>query len=159
MQRILDESLVAKSVAAQLDKKRNEYQNDVEKKEESLSKLNQELTKQQSVLSKEAFEQKMKDFNHKLSEVQREFQIKKNIIETSHMESMAKIQENMNFVLEQLAKEQALSMIFPANTLVFYKNHLDITSQTLALLDKRIQKIEINFKAVADKIENQSKAK
>jgi hypothetical protein len=73
------------------------------------------------------------------------------------MESMAKIQDSMNSILEQLAKEQALSMIFPANTVVFYKSHLDITSQTLALLDKKIQKIDINFKALADKIESQNK--
>lgn len=153
---IMDQALVSKNVAQQLEAKKDELKADVEKKEQDLSKLNQELIKQESILSKDIFEKKVKEFNNKLADVQREIQGKKNILEQVHLESMSKIIEEINIVVEKIAKDKNISLVIPSNGAAYFDPTLDLTSEVIAMLNKKIQKIDVKFTNVTD---NQSKSK
>jgi Skp family chaperone for outer membrane proteins len=148
---IIDKALVSKNVSLQLDKKKDELKNDVEKKEQDLGKLNQELVKQESILSKDIFEQKVKDFNNTLNDVQRDIQSKKNILEQAHMDSMAKIIEEIHMIVKKISTDKNISVVLPSNSTAYFAPDLDITSEVLTMLDKKIQKIEVKFDTVIDK--------
>jgi Skp family chaperone for outer membrane proteins len=148
---IVDNALVSKNIAAQLNKKKEELKSDVEKKEQDLGKLNQELVKQESILAKDVFEQKVKDFNNKLADVQREIQGKKNILEQAHIDSMSKIFEEISTIVEKVAKDKNISVVLPSNSTSYFTPDLEITSEILAMLDKKIQKIDVKFDTAAAK--------
>ncbi len=114
-------------------------------KEADLSKLNQELSKQQSVLSQEAFDEKFRDFSNKVSEVQREFQVKKNSIDQADLDAISKIEEVVNAIVIEVAKSKGLTLVIPSASTMFYKTELDITDQVLKSLDQRLKKIDIKY--------------
>jgi Skp family chaperone for outer membrane proteins len=74
VQQVVRNSLAAKDVSAQIEKKRVAHQAEITKQEENLEKRNQELSKQRAVLSPEAFEQKVKEFKSQVADVQRDVQ-------------------------------------------------------------------------------------
>jgi Skp family chaperone for outer membrane proteins len=107
--------------------------------------LNQELSKQQSVLSQEAFDEKFRDFSNKVSEVQREFQVKKNSIDQADLDAISKIEEVVNAIVIEVAKSKGLTLVIPSASTMFYKTELDITDQVLKSLDQRLKKIDIKY--------------
>ena len=63
IQRILRESLAAKSVRPQADKIRGKYQKEVRNQESQLRKAEQDLARQRAILSPEAYAQKRRKFD------------------------------------------------------------------------------------------------
>src|SRR5690349_3363258 len=93
IQQVMRDSTAAKSVREQLESKQKSFQSEISKKEESLQKEDQELGKQRGVLSKEAFETKARAFRTKATEVQKEVQSKKALLDSAFERSLTEIQK------------------------------------------------------------------
>src|SRR5215207_4573568 len=76
IQEIMQESLAAKSIKEQLERKQKSFQAELSAREEKLQKEGQELAKLRATLSKEAMEQKVKEFDTKAKTAQKEVQTK-----------------------------------------------------------------------------------
>jgi Skp family chaperone for outer membrane proteins len=145
IQYILNNSVAAKAARSQLSKKQNEWQTEISKKEEDLNKLNQELSKQQSVLSQEAFDEKFRSFSNRVSDVQREFQVKKTSIDQAEIDATTKIGEIINTIVIEIAEKRNLSMVLHSTSTIFYKSNLDITEEVLNILNQKLKQVELKF--------------
>ncbi|MFV9875537.1 MAG: OmpH family outer membrane protein [Rickettsiales endosymbiont of Dermacentor nuttalli] len=144
-QKILQESLAAKSIREQLEKKNSEYQSQMNKKEEELNKKNQELSKQQATLTKEVFDTKLREFNNQVAEIQREVQVKKNALDQAYVGALGEMQKSLDEVIGKFADEKHFCMAVPAAQTLFYKNKLDITDMVLKSLNERLKKVEVKI--------------
>ena len=152
MQRIMSDSLSAKSVQEQVVKTRNKFQDEMTKKEADLAKNNQEISKQQSLLSQEAFEEKLRQFNDKVATVQHDFQTKKAAFDQATIDAAIVIEDAVNDIVAKLAKEKSYSLVIPTSQILYSDNMLDITDYVLKSLNARLTKVELKIDAsVANK--------
>src|SRR5688572_2688070 len=92
---ILRESTAAKGIREQIDSKRGTYQDQIKKQEEKLSKEEQEIKNQVSVLSADALDKKKKEFIGKVNDVKRSAQDKMGQLQKAYTTAMGDVQKTM----------------------------------------------------------------
>lgn len=140
---ILRKAAVAKSIREQIKKQRTEFQASIQKEEEQLRAADQELSKKRSVLSPEAFTEERKKFQAKLGDVQRRLQERGREYEKVDAEAMKKVQDVVNEIVVELAKQEDITMILRAEALVFWIKPLDMTAEILKRLDVKLPDLKI----------------
>ena len=81
VQALLQNSKAAKMVRSQIEQKRGEYTKDISHQEESLRAERDTLQRQQAALSPEALNQKGRDFQQKVNDLERNVQGKRQALE------------------------------------------------------------------------------
>lgn len=145
IQLIMQNSLAAQDVRAQLDDYREQFQKSIAADEEELRASEQELVKQRSVLSPEAFEQKRKEFQSQFGEVQREVQDKRIKLEKAHAQALAMIQKQVFEIIQSLSSEKGFEVAMPVSQLLYADQSLDITKPVLQKLDSALPKVPIDI--------------
>jgi len=150
IQQVMKDSTAAKTVREQLESKQKSFQATISKKEESLQKEDQELGKQKTVLSKEAFEEKVKAFRVKATDVQKDVQSKKALLDNAFERALNDIQKSVTDIIADLAKEKGFSIAVPTSQILYADKNLDISSEVLERLNKKLPKLEVKFDAKDD---------
>lgn len=145
VQQVMGESVAAKSMRAQLEKKQNEFQEAISKKEKVLQKDDKELSKQRSVLSKEAFEKKLRTFQGKATQLQKDVQAKKALLEVSSARALSDIQKATTQIISDLAKEKGFKVAIPTSQVLYAEDSLDISDEVLKRLNKKLPKLVVTF--------------
>lgn len=145
IQQIMKDSTAAQNVREQLEGKQKAFQSDISKKQEALQKEDQELGKQRSVLSKSAFEEKATKFRAKATEVQKEVQSKKALLDNAFERALNEIQKATVDIISDLAKEKGFSVAIPTSQTLFADTKLDISTEVLTRLNQKLPKLEVKF--------------
>lgn len=145
MQRILQESTAAKDIRTKIKQKRDDYQAEITKQEESLRKVEQKLGEQRAILSPEAFEAKSKEFKEQLMDVQRGVQEKRSKLDAALNESLEKIQVAVLEIITALSKEKGFKLAIPSSQVLFATTALDVTEDVLTRLNKKLPNIKISI--------------
>lgn len=145
IQQIMRDSTAAQNVRAQLESKQKTFQNEIAKKEEQLKKEDQELGKQRNVLSKSAFEQKVTKFRAKATEVQKEVQSKKALLDNAFERALNEIQKVVTDIIAEIAKEKGFMVTIPTSQILYSDAKLDITGEVLNRLNQKLPKLDVKF--------------
>ncbi len=145
VKRIVSESLAAKHVAKQIDKKRQEYQDQVNEEEEALRKEEQELSSQRSVLAQDVFEERMKGFGQKIREVRESVDKRRGILENAYVKALSVIQEKTLAVIEDLAKERGFTAALPKSQLLYMAEGKDISNDVLEALNDSLPRLKVEI--------------
>ncbi len=140
---ILRNGLAFKSIREQIGKYREVFQGEIQKEEESLRNANQELARQRSLLSADAFTEKRREFEKRVVGVQRLVQQRKVNLDRSQSDAMGQIQKVLNEIVTNMAKEQDISLILRQDNTVLAASALQITKQVLERLDAQIPTIKV----------------
>lgn len=147
IQAVMKDSTAAKSIREQLESKQKAFQAEITKKEEALQKEDQELAKQKSVLSKEAFEEKARAFRARATDVQKEVQSKKALLDSAFERSLNDIQKGVNDIIAAMAKEKGFTVALPTSQILYSDSSLDISKDVLEQLNKKLPKVDVSFDA------------
>lgn len=151
IQQVMKDSTAAKSVREQLENKQKSFQSEISKKEEDLKKEDQELGKQKSVLAKDAFEAKVKSFREKATNMQKDVQSKKAMLDGAFERSLNDIQKVVTEIIADIAKEKGFAVALPTSQILYADKTLDISSEVLDRLNKKLAKLDVKFDAPAKK--------
>lgn len=146
IQRIMQDSKAAQSVRSQLQTKQKSFQAELDAKQKQLVTEDQQLAAQRSKLSKEAFEKKVKEFQTKATNAQREIQTKKAALDKGFAEALTKIQEKVGAISAAVAKEKGMNMIIAASQVVWGDPKLDVTDAVLAKLNSELPSVTVSVK-------------
>jgi len=149
IQQVMRDSTAAQNVREQLESKQKTFQTELSKKEEDLQKEDQDLAKKRSVLSKAAFDEKAAKFRTKATQVQKEVQSKKAMLDGAFERSLGEIQKTVTDVIADLSKEKGFSVAVPTSQILYADTKLDISSEVLARLNKKLPKLEVKFDETA----------
>ncbi|MEO5335566.1 MAG: OmpH family outer membrane protein [Magnetospirillum sp. WYHS-4] len=147
VEEILRKSAVAKNIREQIKKQRTEFQATIQKEEEQLRAADQELKRKRSLLSPEAFADESKKFQEKLGAVQRRLQDRSRDYEKADGEAMKKVQDVVNEIVVDLAKQEEITMIMRAEALIFWVKPLDMTAEVLKRLDTKLPSLVVTVPA------------
>ncbi|MDX1974343.1 MAG: OmpH family outer membrane protein [Rickettsiales bacterium] len=147
VQKVMGASTAAKSVREQIESKQKAFQTDISKKVDALQKEKQEIGKQQSVLSKAAFEEKARAFSVKETEVQKEVQSKKSMLDNGFERALSEIQKATVDIVAELSKEKNFILAVPTSQILYADNKLDISDEVIDRLNKKLPKVDVKFDA------------
>src|SRR5437763_5234015 len=147
VQALLQNSKSAKMVRQQIEQKRAEYAKEISHQEEALRQERDSLQRQQSSLSAEALNQKGREFQQKVNDLDRNVQSKRQSLERSNAEALEKIQEVMLKIITDIAKDRKGNMVFQRSELMLFDQNYDVTDDVLRRLDEHLPTLTVNFVA------------
>ena len=142
---ILQNSAAAKSVRDQVEKQSQTYQAEINKREQDLRNTEQDLSRQRSVLSPEAFADKRRQFENNVAEFQRQTNSRKDQLQIAFDNGMREVQSNAAQILGEVKVEHNVNLIFHANALALNDHNLDLTSEVLQRLDKKLPRVAVKL--------------
>lgn len=145
--RIVREGKAFQSIRAQIGKFRQTFQGEIQKEEEALRGADQELARQRTLLSAEAFDEKRREFQQRVESVQRLVQQRKQNLDRAQSQAMGKIQGELNQIVANVAKEQGVSLILRWDQIFLADKGLGITEEVLKRLDAKIPSIKVEAPA------------
>ena len=110
---------------------------------DTLRAAEQELGRQRSNLAPEAFEQKRREFEQQVADVQRSVQNRKRVLDQAFNESMKKLHETMLEVVAEVAGEQKASLVLAKQQVVIAEKSLDLTGSVLDRLNKKLPSVAV----------------
>jgi outer membrane protein len=145
VQALLQNSKAAKMVRGQIEQKRGEYTKEISHQEELLRAERDALQRQQSSLSPEALNQKGRDFQQKVNDLERNVQGKRQALEKSNGDALQKIQEEMLKIIADIAKQRKANLVFQRTDLVLFDQGFEVTDEVLQKLDEQMPTLTVNF--------------
>ncbi len=140
---VLRNAAVNKSINKQIGKYRKSFQDEIQKEEEALRNADQELGRQRTILSPEAFAAERKKFEQRVVNYQRTTQMRKNELERIVRETKKKVVEALNKAIVELANKRGLNLVINKNATYIFPIKLDITGAALKGLNKNLPTITI----------------
>jgi outer membrane protein len=147
VQALLQNSKAAKMVRSQIEQKRGEYTKEISHQEELLRSERDALQRQQASLSPEALNQKGRDFQQKVNDLERNVQGKRQALEKSNGDALQRIQEEMLKIIADIAKQRKANLVFQRTDLVLFDQAFDVTDEVLQKLDEQLPTLTVNFVA------------
>ncbi len=145
VQEVMRSAAAARSIQQQLDQQRATYQDEVTKKEADLRKAEQDLTQQRLVLAEDAFNQRRREFENRVNEVQRDVQARKRQLDQAFEDNMNKVRTALLDVIEQLAAEAKIALVLPRSNVVLADRGLDFTVEVQSRLDKKLPTVKVTL--------------
>ena len=140
---IIRDALAFNAIREQISKYRKVFQAEIQKEEEALRNANQELARQRTLLSAEAFSEKRRDFEKRVAGVQRLVQQRKQNLDRSQGAAMGKIQKRLNEIVTVFALEQDISLILRKDQTILAAKGLRATKVVLDRLNAAMPTIKV----------------
>ncbi|MEQ8664496.1 MAG: OmpH family outer membrane protein [Rhodospirillales bacterium] len=143
MTKVRQSSSALRSIAEQINAYRAEFQKDIQEEEASLREANQELSRQRTIVSAEAFQEARKEFEARVADVQRTVQQRKSDLEGAREVAMGELQQALNVVIAEIAQEKGLLLVLPRTQTILSAKSLEITDEVTERLNAQLPDITV----------------
>ena len=142
MDAIQGEARVLKDLRAQKEKFENRLRDELDREQKALEKEKNDIEKSQDVLSREALQRRVADYQQRIARLQRDVSEKAQAIETSFQAALNRVQKNdLDPIIDGIIAKKNLSMVIDGRFARVSNNAapgLDITDDVVRALDKKI---------------------
>lgn len=143
MKRVRQQSTAMISIREQIGTYRTNFQAEVQSEEEALRVANQELARQRSILSAEAFAEERRKFEERLSSVQRNVQKRRQDLELAREQATTEVQNHLNEIVAALAEERRIGLVLPRAQTVLAIRSLEITDDVISRLNESLPSVNV----------------
>jgi Skp family chaperone for outer membrane proteins len=143
MQKIMSDSKAVQSIQRQIDRQREQYQSDLQRRERELREANEALASERNVLSQDAFRQKRRRLEEQVTELQREIQRSKRRLDRNYSQAMRQVQDQLVQIVRDLATRQDIDMVLGKATVVIVRPRLDLTDRALKRLNAELSSVDV----------------
>ncbi len=140
---ILRDATAVQDIQAQINVYGTKYEKEIEKEREAIRNANQELARQRTILSPDAFAEKRRLFEQRVVEVQQLVQQRQRELDKSRNDAMIKVNDAYIKIVAKVATERKLALILRKDQTAFATKPLDVTDEILALLNKELPKVPV----------------
>mgnify|MGYP001780053117 CR=1 FL=1 len=147
MDAIQTQADVLKDLTAQRQKYENELRDELESRQKELESEKAEIEKSQDVLSRDALQRRIVDYQNRVNELQRDLTERAQSIEISFQNALNKIQkEHLDPVIEGIIAKKNLSLVIDGRFARIGSNaeNLDITEEVISALNKKVSSIKMD---------------
>ena len=145
VQRILQESLAAKSVQKQLEAQRAKFQNAIEGEENGLREAEQELAKERDKLAAQAYAEREQQLRQRFSVVENHVQSRRKVLDQSSTDAMNAVHGALLEVTDKVAHEHGANIVIVKQQALWTDQPLDITDEVLKQLDQKMPKLDVTM--------------
>ncbi len=140
---ILTQSEVGKYVNNKLKKINDSNIKKFKEIELNIKTTEENLLKQKNILKKEDYEEKIANLKNKYKSYQEQRKNKNSELNQLRNKVGNEILNYINEILTNYSKSESISLIIDKKNVVIGKTDLDVTSDILSLLNKKVKKIEL----------------
>lgn len=147
MDAIQSEAEVLKDLAKQRESYENKLRNELEKRQKELESEKAEIEKSQDVLSRDALQRRIVDYQNRVNELQRDLTERAQSVEIAFQKALNDIQnEHLNPIIEGVIAKKNLSMVLDGRftRLGNGVENLDITEEVVSALNKKVSKVKMD---------------
>ncbi len=147
MDAIQTQADVLKDLTAQRQKYENELRDELESRQKELESEKAEIEKSQDVLSRDALQRRIVDYQNRVNELQRDLTERAQSIEISFQNALNKIQkEHLDPVIEGIIAKKNLSLVIDGRFARIGNNaeNLDITEEVISALNKKVSNVKMD---------------
>ncbi len=141
-------SAAGKDIQNQLDAIRKKFQAEIAEQENALKEEETTLKSQRSILPKESYDAKVKDFQNRVMTVRREVQIKNQQLGTAMEVAQEQLQRALKPILQKVLKDHKATMIMDVSLLLEKTPGLDVTTKVIEELDQVLPTIKVELPPV-----------
>jgi len=127
---------------------RKAFQAQVSKQEQQLRQVEQELNRQRAILAPEAFAQKRRAFSEEARKAHSDVQQRRRDLDRAFNDTKNEILKNLVVVAQSVAEAKKLNMLVEKRFVFLSAKTMDVTSDIIARLDKRLPKLKIDLSTV-----------
>ncbi len=143
VQLLMNESVAAKNIQAQIDKKREAYQKDFTKAEQDLLAQEKDLMARGESLSEEDFVRKRDAFEDKVMEARAMVQGKQRALESAVDEALSKMREEVSTIVSAISEEKGYDLVLTTQNVISVRSDMDITDIVMKALDAKLQEVTL----------------
>jgi Skp family chaperone for outer membrane proteins len=143
VQRILQESLAAKSVQKQLEAQRLKFQNEIEGEENDLRQAEQDLAKQRDKIAAQAYADEEQQLRQRFAVVENHVQTRRKVLDQSFTDSMNKVRDSLLDVVDKVAHGHGANLVIVKQQALWTDQPLDITGEVLKRLDQQLPQVTV----------------
>lgn len=143
VQQILRESLVGKNVQQQMTLRTDRYTKEVSDQENELRRTQDDLEKQRTVLSADAFNAKMRDFQQRYDALDQGVQATRQALQQAYNDAMTKVENTALQIIADLATERKANLVVTKAAVLFTAQGLDITQEVIRRLDAKLPDVPL----------------
>ena len=145
VQRILEESLAAKSVQKQLETQRAKFQTEIEKEENELRQAEQDLDKAHSTLAADAYNEREQQLRQRFLGVERHVQARRKMLDQSFTDSMNTVRSSLLDIVNAVAQEHGVNMVLIKQQVLWSAKELDVTDEVLGRLNQKLSQVAVKM--------------
>lgn len=144
VQKLMRESKAAKSLQGQLKAKREQFEKEFAKHEQTLRETEQAIVKEKASLSPEELADKRGVFEEKLMETRKLFQKRRNALEQGLDKATTTLRKEIVTICAGIAEEKGYQMLLSRDDVVIVEKSLDITAEVMEKLNKDLPEIKLS---------------
>lgn len=146
VQRILQESLAARSVQKQLEAQRARFQSEISSKEKALNDADNELKELRNTnKDAETLPEREQQLRQKFMAMERDVQSKRHALDEAFTNSMGAVRNALLAVVADLAKTKGIQAVLLKQQALWYDPSLDITDAVLTKLNAQLTEVPVKI--------------
>jgi outer membrane protein len=134
---------VFKSLREQVGKIGQSFQTDLQKEQQALQTSQQELDRQRTILAPDAFARERDKWQQQYQALGRKVEQLNQEMVKIEGEANREVENSLKKIVEQIAEEYQLALIFRKEQTVLSANQLDLTPMVLERLDKTMPTVKV----------------
>lgn len=143
VQGIMRAAKAARAIHEQIESRRSTYQEEVAAEEKRLRLAEQDLAQQRAVLAPDAYQQKVREFQAKVAEVQRQVQMRKRELDEGFAAAMNEVRKSLVAVVAEIAEQRGIKLVLFKSQIVIAEKSLDVSDETLQRLNERLPTVKV----------------
>lgn len=146
MDAIQNEAVALKDLRAQKEKYENKLRDELDSKQKELEKEKAEIEKSQDVLSREALQRRVVDYQNKVTGLQRELTERAQSVEMAYQKALNDIQtKHLDPIIEGVIAKKNLDLVIDGRMARTGANteNLDVTGEVIKALDKKVSSVKM----------------
>ena len=144
MQAIVGESLAAVKVKEYIEAKKIEFSTELQKEEEALKAMQEELSTQRSILPPDEFAELEGNFRKRVENLQKMVAEKNQVLEKILTKSVQIIQNEAVKIITDIGKEKGLALTLDTSTVVIAANSINISRSVIDLLNINLPALDMD---------------
>ena len=145
VQRILQESLAAKSVQKQLEAQRSKFQSQIESEENSLRQTEQDLSKSHDQLPANVYADREQQLRQRFLAVERHVQARRKVLDQAFNDSMNTVRSSLLEIVDAVAHEHGANLVVVKQQTLWVDKGLDVTDEILKRLNKALPQVVVKM--------------
>ncbi|WP_147274869.1 OmpH family outer membrane protein [Ferruginivarius sediminum] len=144
MQKIMRESTAVRSIQQQIEKQRSDYQEELSKKEQELRAADEELARQRTILSSDAFKKKRQQLEQRVGKLQRNIQTRKQNLDQTYGRAIRQVQQELAKIVSEVMKNRGIDLVLTKTSVFLVHKDMEITDVALTRLNDRLTSIDVS---------------
>lgn len=145
VQAILRDSTAARVIKELIEERRAAYQEQVSGEEKRLREVEQELSQQRASMPPDAYQQRVREFQGQVADVQRRVQLRKRALDEAFAKAMKRVRDALVSVVAEIADEDGIKVVLSNSQIVIAERALDISSEALSRLNERLPTVDVDL--------------